>query len=107
MERDLVLLVVQFDALGSLHQHLPESNLKTQEEARLLPKPPWTRAKMSPGVFERVSWVIVGARMTVERLEGTFKLSQNKGEADRVGALLALGADPIADLMRQTATPAP
>ena len=88
-------LIAQLDALSA------------QEEARLLPKPPWTRAKMSPGVFERMSRVIVGARMTVERLEGTFKLSQNKGEADRVGALLALGADPIADLMRQTATPAP
>lgn len=75
-------------------------DLSTQEEARLLPKPPWTRAKMSPGVFERMSRSIVGARMFVERLEGTFKLSQNKSEIDVEGAASALGDHPVAGLMR-------
>ena len=75
-------------------------DLSAQEEARLAPKPPWTRAKMSPGRFEAMARAIVGARMTVERLEGTTKLSQNKGEADRAGVIAALGEHPIARRMR-------
>ena len=75
-------------------------DLSAQEEARLAPKPPWTRAKMSPGRFEAMTRAIVGARMTVERLEGTTKLSQNKGEADRAGVIAALGEHPIAQRMR-------
>ena len=74
--------------------------LSAQEEARHLPKPPWTRAKMSPSVFERMSRGIIGARLTVERLEGTFKFSQNKFPADVTGAVLALGDHPMAGLMR-------
>jgi transcriptional regulator len=75
-------------------------DLSAQEEARLAPKPPWTRAKMSPGRFEAMTRAIVGARMTVERLEGTTKLSQNKGEADRAGVVAALGDHPIGRRMR-------
>jgi len=81
-------LVAQLDALSA------------QEEARLAPKPPWTRAKMSPGRFETMSRAIIGARMIVERLEGTFKLSQNKPEADRAGVIAALDDHPIARRMR-------
>lgn len=69
-------------------------------EADLAPKPPWTRAKMSPGRFESMLRGIVGARMAVERLEGTFKLSQNKSAADIAGVVVALGAHPIGTLMR-------
>ncbi len=74
-------------------------DLSAQEEARLAPKPPWTRAKMSAGVFARMTAGIIGGRMQVERLEGTTKLSQNKGKADRGGAIAALGDHPIARLM--------
>jgi transcriptional regulator len=75
-------------------------DLSAQEEARLLPKPPWTRRKMSPGRFETMTRAIIGARLTVERLEGTFKFSQNKSEADRAGVIAALGDHPIARRMR-------
>ena len=75
-------------------------DLSTQEEARLAPKPAWTRAKMSPGKFEQMSRAIVGARMRVERLEGTTKLSQNKDDADRAGVIAALGDHPVARRMR-------
>jgi transcriptional regulator len=81
-------LVAQLDALSA------------QEEARHSPKAPWTRAKMTPGVFERMSRGIIGARLTVQRLEGTFKLSQNNVPADVQGAVLALGDHPMAGLMR-------
>ena len=76
-------------------------DLSAQEEARLAPKPPWTRHKMSPGRFETMTRAIVGARMRVERLEGTTKLSQNKDEADRAGVIAALGDHPIARRMRE------
>ena len=75
-------------------------DLSTQEEARLLPKPPWTRDKMSPGRFDAMTRGIIGARLFVDRLEGTFKLSQNKGAADRAGVVAALGDHPIAGLMK-------
>ncbi|MDB5426320.1 MAG: FMN-binding negative transcriptional regulator [Phenylobacterium sp.] len=75
-------------------------DLAAQEEARLAPKRPWTRAKMSPGRFEAMTRAIVGARMSVERLEGTTKLSQNKDAADRAGVIAALGDHPIARRMR-------
>ncbi|HVI33442.1 FMN-binding negative transcriptional regulator [Phenylobacterium sp.] len=80
-------LVAQVDALSA------------QEEARLLPKGPWTRAKMSPGVFEKMARGIVGARLAVERLEGISKLGQNKNAADRAGAIAGLGDHPVARLM--------
>lgn len=77
-------------------------DLSAQEEAHLLPKPSWTRHKMSPGRFEAMTRAIIGARLIVDRLEGTFKLSQNKGEADRAGVVKALGDHPIAGLMRHS-----
>jgi transcriptional regulator len=76
-------------------------DLSAQEEARLAPKPAWTRGKMSPGRFDAMLPGVVGARMRVERLEGTFKLSQNKPAADRQGVVTALGAHPIARLMER------
>ncbi|MBO9709741.1 MAG: FMN-binding negative transcriptional regulator [Caulobacter sp.] len=75
-------------------------DLSAQEEARLLPKTPWTRHKMTPGRFEAMMRGIVGCRLTVERLEGTFKLGQNKTDAERAGAIAGLGEDPVAALMR-------
>jgi transcriptional regulator len=75
-------------------------DLSAQEEAHLLPKPPWTRQKMNPVRFEAMTRAIIGARLIVDRLEGTFKLSQNKGQADRAGVVAALGEHPIAGLMR-------
>jgi transcriptional regulator len=76
-------------------------DLSAQEEARLLPKPPWTRRKMSPGRFETMTRAIIGGRLTVERLEGITKLSQNKDAADRAGVIAALGDHPIGRRMRQ------
>ena len=77
-------------------------DLSAQEEARLAPKPPWTRHKMSPGRFEAMMRGIIGARLMVDRLQGTFKLSQNKGEADRAGVVAALGEHPVAGRMRNS-----
>lgn len=55
-------------------------------EERLLPKPPWTTAKMTPEALERLMRMIVPCRMTVTGVDGTWKLSQNKTDAVRLRA---------------------
>ncbi|MEM9578426.1 MAG: FMN-binding negative transcriptional regulator [Pseudomonadota bacterium] len=52
-------------------------------ENRLLPKTPWTREKMSPGVMERMMRAIVPCRMKITGVDGTWKLNQNKPDAVR------------------------
>jgi transcriptional regulator len=63
-------------------------DLSAHYEARLGPKPPWLRAKMTPGRFEAMLAGIVAFEMTIERLAGTAKLSQNK-PAEEVARLAA------------------
>jgi len=76
-------------------------------EERLLPKKPWTSAKMTPARREAMLNGIVALEMRIDTIEGQRKLNQHKGDADHaaiVGALDA-GADPkghaVADMMRQ------
>jgi transcriptional regulator len=52
--------------------------LSARFEARLAPKPAWTRAKLSSKTFERLLAGIVAFEMRIERFEGITKLSQNK-----------------------------
>jgi transcriptional regulator len=66
-------------------------------EARLAPKPPWTRAKMGPGRFEAMLRGIVAFEMAVERLEGVRKLSQNKSKEAQASLAEALAAIPGED----------
>lgn len=74
-------------------------DLSAQEEARLLPKRPWTRGKMTPGRFEAMVRGIVGFRLTVGRLEGIAKLSQNKSADDRAGVRQGLADHPLGALI--------
>ena len=74
-------------------------DLSVQAEARLAPKPPWTRHKMSPGRFEAMLAGITGFRLRPHRLEATFKLSQNKSPEIRARVADALGGHPIARAM--------
>lgn len=82
-------------------------DLSARFEAPLAPKPVWTRHKMTPGRFEALLRGIVAFEVTVERLEGTWKLSQNKPAAAIAGAAAALedrpddGSRDIARRMRQ------
>lgn len=71
-------------------------DLSARFEAALAPKLPWTRAKMTPGRFEALLGGIIACEMTVERLEGTWKLGQNKPAEARLavaGALEATGGE--------------
>lgn len=59
-------------------------------ETRLLPKKPWTSAKMSPGTTERMLRMILPFRLVIEGVEGTWKLGQNKTAEQRAGAVAGL-----------------
>jgi transcriptional regulator len=82
--------------------------LSAKFENWLLPKPPWTSAKMTAPRLEAMKKAIVGFVMTVEDVEGSFKLNQHKSEADYAAIAGALasqgdaGSQQIAGLMRET-----
>lgn len=63
-------------------------------ERQLLPKPVWTRTKMTPGVFEALLNGIHAFEMRPLRLEGITKLGQNKNAEARAGVIDALEALP-------------
>jgi transcriptional regulator len=75
-------------------------------ERRLAPKPVWTSAKVTAGRMAMLKKAIVGLVMTVENVEGSFKLNQHKSDADHTAVTDALaqrpdpGAQEIARLMR-------
>ena len=80
--------------------------LSAKFEDWLLPKKPWTSSKMTAGRLEAMKKAIVGLEMTVEEVEGSFKLNQHKSETDYAGVAGALasqtgaGSQQIAQLMR-------
>lgn len=79
--------------------------LSAREEARL-PGDPWTMDKVPQAKLDKLRAGIVGFEMEVLAWRPTFKLSQNKHEADREGVIAALeaqGAPAIAGLMRRFA----
>jgi len=53
-------------------------DLSAHFEGKLLPKPPWTRGKMTPARFEALLRGIRSFEMRLERFEGITKLGQNK-----------------------------
>ena len=75
-------------------------------EDRLHPKPPWTSAKMSDGVKEKMMRAILPFRLTIESFDGTWKLNQNKDDAVRLAAAeriesgVGVELAALADLMR-------
>jgi transcriptional regulator len=81
--------------------------LSAKYESWLLPKTPWTSAKMTAPRLEALKKMIVGLVMTVEEVEGSFKLNQHKSEADYTAVANALasqrdaGSQQIAGLMRE------
>jgi transcriptional regulator len=80
--------------------------LSQAREARLSPKPAWTRTKMTPGRFEKMLGAITGFALTVEEWRGTVKFGQDKPEAARnavADALEAAGDGAVARLMRDAA----
>jgi len=71
--------------------------LSTKFEAWLEPKPAWTMAEISSGRREMLLKAIVGIVVTVERVEGAFKLNQTKSDADAASVADALSEQKNAD----------
>lgn len=73
----------------------------TVMEARLAPKPAWTRKKMTPGRFDAMLNGITGFELKAERWRGTLKFNQHKPPADIAGTIAGLkgtGRDDVAAL---------
>jgi len=71
--------------------------LSAKFENWLAPKPPWTLSKMTAGRLDAMKKAIVGLVMTVEEIEGSFKLNQHKSDADYAGVAEALASQTDAD----------
>lgn len=81
--------------------------LSAKFEGWLLPKQPWTSAKVTAARLEMLKKAIVGFAMTVEEVEGSFKLNQHKSDADHAAVAHALagqsdaGSQQIAGVMHE------
>jgi len=64
--------------------------LSAKFESWLAPKPPWLASKMTAGRLETMKKAIVGLVMSVDEVEGSFKLNQHKSDADHVAIASAL-----------------
>jgi transcriptional regulator len=64
--------------------------LSANFEAGLIPKPPWMVSKMTPGRLDALKKGIVGFVMSVEEVEGSFKLNQHKPDVDHLAVATAL-----------------
>jgi transcriptional regulator len=90
---------------GELGPHLDA--LSAKFEGWLAPKPPWMSSKMTAGRLDAMKKAIVGMVMSVDEIEGSFKLNQHKSETDYAAVAGALssqtdaGAHQIAQLMRE------
>ena len=83
------------------------STLSAHQEARLLPKTPWTSEKMDKDVYSKMQRQIVPVAMDITHIDGTWKLSQNKSDEVRLRAAdgvaqagLGLASDLLVPLMR-------
>jgi transcriptional regulator len=81
--------------------------LSAKFEGWLAPKKPWTSAKVTAARLDMLKKAIVGFEMTIEEVEGSFKLNQHKSAVDYVAVANALaaqtdaGSREIAGLMRE------
>src|SRR5256885_10716044 len=66
--------------------------LSAKFESWLAPKPAWKLDKLSDKRREMLLKAIVAVEMTVESVEGSFKLNQHKSDEDHVAIATALGA---------------
>ena len=81
--------------------------LSAKFESWLAPKPPWTAGEVATGRRQAMMQAIVGLVMTVEEIEGSFKLNQHKSDVDHAAVTHALaeqadaGAQHLARTMRE------
>ncbi len=88
---DDAALVAHLDTLSATH------------EVRVGANPPWTRAKMNPALFGKMTGAIVSFEMRITAWRPTIKLSQNKSADERervIAGMEATGHGALAQLMR-------
>ncbi len=83
---------VRMQSDSELGPHLEA--LSAKFENWLAPKPPWSVAKMTAGRLEMLKKAIVGLVMSVDEVEGSFKLNQHKSDADHAAVASALLQQP-------------
>ncbi len=76
---------------ADLRAHLDQ--LSEVNEQRLLPKKPWTLDKNSADGTAKLMRMLVPLRFTIETVEQTWKLGQNKDQDMRAGAADRIEAD--------------
>jgi len=84
------------------------ARLTREHEARTGAARPWKMSDSAPEYIDDMLGRIVGLEITVTRMIGKWKLSQNKDERDRQGAIEGLrerGEDATADAMLATLKP--
>ena len=64
--------------------------LSAKFENWLAPKPPWMVSKVTAGRLDALKKAIVGLVMSVDEVEGSFKLNQHKSDVDHVAIASAL-----------------
>ena len=79
--------------------------LTRRHEASNNAEAPWKMSDAPPDYLQRMLGAIVGLEITVDRLEAKFKLSQNKQQRDRIGAVQALEQRGQLDLARSMRQP--
>jgi len=78
-----------------LANHL--DTLSGKFEGWLAPKPPWTIRDMTAGRREAMMKAITGLVMTVEEIDGSFKLNQHKSDVDHAAVAAALSRQEDSD----------
>ena len=79
---------VRMQSDSELGPHLEA--LSAKFESWLAPKPPWAMSKVTAGRLEALKKAIVGLVMSVDEVEGSFKLNQHKSDVDHVAIASAL-----------------
>lgn len=80
------------------------ARLTRTHEARSQQAKPWKMGDSSPEYIDGMLQQIVGLELTITRLVGKFKLSQNRDTRDRLGAADAVAAEghsALAQAMRE------
>src|SRR5260370_19225746 len=70
--------------------------LSAKFESWLAPKMPWAVSKVTAGRLDALKKAIVGLVMSVDEVEGSFKLNQHKSDVDHVAVATALARQPEA-----------
>jgi transcriptional regulator len=85
---------VRMQSDSELAPHLDA--LSAKFESWLAPKPPWTVSKVTAGRLDTLKKAIVGLVMSVDEVEGSFKLNQHKSDVDHLAVATALARQPEA-----------